>query len=292
MEILPLDSVGAGGAPARSQWLTVREDSTKSAGEKSHGGIYFFHRRRICGKLRARLRGAVRPNAGGRSFRKISRAGGVCRQHFETAKNTFGGRMLALLNISNFALISELKVEFDRGLNLLTGETGSGKSIIVDALGVLIGDRFSPELIRAGERHARSRVCSRSARTRRSRRYSKRPASARARAATWSWSSAASFRPRGAAASSSTTVWRRSRCSATFGRCSWTSTGRDAADALRPRDAPRTARRLRRPRRQARRSRRALPALVCAQPRAGIAQARRVGEVSHDGRAALSGERA
>ncbi|HEX3559492.1 MAG TPA: DNA repair protein RecN [Pyrinomonadaceae bacterium] len=62
--------------------------------------------------------------------------------------------MLALLNISNFALISELKVEFERGLNLLTGETGSGKSIIVDALGVLIGDRFSPELIRAGERHA------------------------------------------------------------------------------------------------------------------------------------------
>ena len=62
--------------------------------------------------------------------------------------------MLALLNISNFALISELKVEFDRGLNLLTGETGSGKSIIVDALGVLIGDRFSPELMRAGERHA------------------------------------------------------------------------------------------------------------------------------------------
>ena len=62
--------------------------------------------------------------------------------------------MLALLNISNFALISELKVEFDRGLNLLTGETGSGKSIIVDALGVLIGDRFPAEMIRAGERHA------------------------------------------------------------------------------------------------------------------------------------------
>ena len=57
--------------------------------------------------------------------------------------------MLALLNISNFALISELKVEFGRGLNLLTGETGSGKSIIVDALGVLIGDRLSPEMVRA-----------------------------------------------------------------------------------------------------------------------------------------------
>src|SRR5947209_6659511 len=62
--------------------------------------------------------------------------------------------MLALLNISNFALISELKVEFERGLNLLTGETGSGKSILVDALGVLIGDRFASEMIRAGERHA------------------------------------------------------------------------------------------------------------------------------------------
>src|SRR5947209_11447402 len=62
--------------------------------------------------------------------------------------------MLALLNITNFALISGLKVEFDRGLSLLTGETGSGKSIIVDALGVLIGDRFSPELIGAGERLA------------------------------------------------------------------------------------------------------------------------------------------
>jgi DNA repair protein RecN (Recombination protein N) len=62
--------------------------------------------------------------------------------------------MLALLNISNFALINELRVEFGRGLNLLTGETGSGKSIIVDALGVLIGDRFPSELVRAGASHA------------------------------------------------------------------------------------------------------------------------------------------
>src|SRR6185295_247876 len=58
--------------------------------------------------------------------------------------------MLALLNISNFALIDELKVEFDKGLNLLTGETGSGKSIIVDALGVLIGGRFSNDLLKTG----------------------------------------------------------------------------------------------------------------------------------------------
>ena len=58
--------------------------------------------------------------------------------------------MLTLLNISNVALIDELRAEFDRGLNLLTGETGSGKSIIVDALGVLIGGRFTSDLLKAG----------------------------------------------------------------------------------------------------------------------------------------------
>jgi DNA repair protein RecN (Recombination protein N) len=58
--------------------------------------------------------------------------------------------MLQLLNISNIALIDSLQVEFDSGLNLLTGETGSGKSIIVDALGVLIGGRFSSELLKSG----------------------------------------------------------------------------------------------------------------------------------------------
>lgn len=62
--------------------------------------------------------------------------------------------MLTLLNISNIALIDDLQVEFDRGLNLLTGETGSGKSIIVDALGVLIGGRFASDMIKAGETRA------------------------------------------------------------------------------------------------------------------------------------------
>src|SRR5438105_5154616 len=62
--------------------------------------------------------------------------------------------MLTLLNISNIALIDELRVEFDRGLNLLTGETGSGKSIIVDALGVLIGGRFASDLLKAGTERA------------------------------------------------------------------------------------------------------------------------------------------
>lgn len=62
--------------------------------------------------------------------------------------------MLSLLSISNIALIDVLRVEFDPGLNLLTGETGSGKSIIVDALGVLIGGRFSSDLLKSGTERA------------------------------------------------------------------------------------------------------------------------------------------
>ena len=62
--------------------------------------------------------------------------------------------MLTFLNISNFALIDDLRIEFEHGLNLLTGETGSGKSIIVDALGVLIGGRFTADLLKSGEQNA------------------------------------------------------------------------------------------------------------------------------------------
>ncbi|MBN2241260.1 MAG: DNA repair protein RecN [Acidobacteria bacterium] len=58
--------------------------------------------------------------------------------------------MLRLLRIRNFALIRELEMEFDEGLNLLTGETGSGKSILVDAFGMLIGNRSSQDMIRSG----------------------------------------------------------------------------------------------------------------------------------------------
>ncbi len=57
--------------------------------------------------------------------------------------------MLRLLRIRNLALIRELEIEFDRGLNLLTGETGSGKSILVDALGLLLGARSSQDMIRS-----------------------------------------------------------------------------------------------------------------------------------------------
>lgn len=62
--------------------------------------------------------------------------------------------MLKSLNISNFAVIDRLSVNFQPGLNVLTGETGSGKSIIVDALGLLMGGRSSSAQIRSGETQA------------------------------------------------------------------------------------------------------------------------------------------
>jgi len=60
-------------------------------------------------------------------------------------------KMLCLLKIKNIALIDEITVEFSGGLNLLTGETGSGKSIIVDSLSTLTGERISSDLIKEGE---------------------------------------------------------------------------------------------------------------------------------------------
>lgn len=64
--------------------------------------------------------------------------------------------MLRFLNIANFALIDGLQIEFQPGLNVLSGETGSGKSIIIDALGLLLGERGTSDMIRTGE--ARSHV--------------------------------------------------------------------------------------------------------------------------------------
>lgn len=63
--------------------------------------------------------------------------------------------MLTLLKIKNIALIDELEIEFAEGLNLLTGETGSGKSIIIDSLGALTGDRVSSEIMKEGAQSAR-----------------------------------------------------------------------------------------------------------------------------------------
>lgn len=62
--------------------------------------------------------------------------------------------MLTELIIRNFAIIDRLQVAFGPGFNVLTGETGAGKSIIIDAVGLLLGDRARPDLIRTGEEEA------------------------------------------------------------------------------------------------------------------------------------------
>ncbi len=62
--------------------------------------------------------------------------------------------MLHEIHIQNYAVIDALEVEFAPGLNLLSGETGSGKSILVDALGLALGGRASPEVIRTGQERA------------------------------------------------------------------------------------------------------------------------------------------
>ena len=62
--------------------------------------------------------------------------------------------MLSLLHIENIALIDRADISFGHGFNVLTGETGAGKSIIIDAIGAVLGERTSRDLIRTGEKSA------------------------------------------------------------------------------------------------------------------------------------------
>ncbi len=63
--------------------------------------------------------------------------------------------MLVDLTVENYAVVEKVRVRFHRGLNLLTGETGSGKSIVVDALALLFGARAAAEMVRTGAERAR-----------------------------------------------------------------------------------------------------------------------------------------
>ena len=63
--------------------------------------------------------------------------------------------MLSLLHIENIAVISQADITFDQGFNVLTGETGAGKSIVIDSIGAIMGERTSRDLIRTGSKTAR-----------------------------------------------------------------------------------------------------------------------------------------
>ena len=58
--------------------------------------------------------------------------------------------MIEVLRIKNLALIDDLELEFGPGLNVLSGETGAGKSFIISAVNFLTGEKMHPDLVRAG----------------------------------------------------------------------------------------------------------------------------------------------
>ncbi|MBU1910619.1 MAG: AAA family ATPase, partial [Verrucomicrobia bacterium] len=73
--------------------------------------------------------------------------------------------MLTTLRVKNLALVESVRVDFQPGLNVITGETGAGKSILVGALNLLLGDRADRDLIRAGEETCGAEACFRLADT-------------------------------------------------------------------------------------------------------------------------------
>ena len=67
--------------------------------------------------------------------------------------------MISLLHIKNLGIIEDITLNLEEGFNVLTGETGSGKSLIVDSFGIISGGRFSKEMIRKGENSSLIEIC-------------------------------------------------------------------------------------------------------------------------------------
>ena len=67
--------------------------------------------------------------------------------------------MIATLHIKNIGIIEDLSIDFNQGLNVLTGETGAGKTLIIDSLEIISGGRFSKEMIRRGENQSFVELC-------------------------------------------------------------------------------------------------------------------------------------
>jgi len=67
--------------------------------------------------------------------------------------------MIATLHIKNIGIIEDLSIDLNKGLNILTGETGAGKTLIIDSLQIISGGRFSKEMIRKGETNSFVELC-------------------------------------------------------------------------------------------------------------------------------------
>lgn len=67
--------------------------------------------------------------------------------------------MLTTLHIKNIGIIEDITIDFNQGLNVLTGETGAGKTLIIDSLQIISGGRFSKEMIRRGEKQSFVEIC-------------------------------------------------------------------------------------------------------------------------------------
>lgn len=67
--------------------------------------------------------------------------------------------MISTIQIKNIGIIEELSINLENGLNILTGETGAGKTLIIDALSIICGNRFSKEMIRKGEEYSYIEAC-------------------------------------------------------------------------------------------------------------------------------------
>ena len=67
--------------------------------------------------------------------------------------------MISTLHIKNIGIIDDLSINLNEGLNILTGETGAGKTLIIDSLGIISGERFSKEMIRNGEDYSYVEAC-------------------------------------------------------------------------------------------------------------------------------------
>ena len=67
--------------------------------------------------------------------------------------------MITNLHIKNIGIIDDLEIDLNKGMNVLTGETGAGKTLIIDSISIISGGRFSKEMIRKGENHSYVELC-------------------------------------------------------------------------------------------------------------------------------------